>query len=77
MNSEVQKHRDSWTIKVPLKESLKKGLIFGLQSRLPVGLILGFLDYTNHVVPLLQIISHGTRAYIWNENGLLGFVKRI
>ena len=74
MNSEVQNQRDSWIINVPLKESLKKGLILGLHSRLPIGLILGFLDYTNHVVPLLQIINHGTRAYIWNENGLPGFV---
>ena len=23
----------------------------------------------------MQRLSHGTRAYIWNENGLQGFVK--
>ena len=59
---------------MPIKEELKKGLIFGLEARLPIGIILGFFGYQHQVMRLMQCLSHGTRAYIVNANGLTGFV---
>ena len=32
-------------VKVPLKEKLKKNLIFGLDARLPIAIILGFFGW--------------------------------
>ena len=61
-------------IKVTIKDELKKSLIFGLRARLPIGVILGFYGYSYEVMRLMQVLSHGTRAYIINENGLPGFV---
>ena len=57
-----------------IKEELKKGLIFGLEARLPIGLILGFYGFRHQVMKLMQCLSHGTRAYIVNADGLPGFV---
>ena len=62
-------------IKTPIKNELLKGLIFGLESRLPIGIIIGFVGYRDHVLPLLQTLSHATRAYLINAEGLPGFVK--
>ena len=61
-------------IKTPIKDELLKGLIFGLEARLPIGVILGFIGYRDQVLPLLQTLSHATRAYIINAEGLPGFV---
>ena len=63
-------------VKVPLKEMLMRGLIFGIKARLPIGLILGFVGYCHQVMPMMQSISHSTRAYIFNSNGLPGFISR-
>ena len=62
-------------IKIQIREELKKGLIFGLQARLAIGIILGFAAYGDEVLQLMQTLSHSTRAYIINANGLKGFVK--
>ena len=62
-------------IKVKLKEDYKKCLIFDLDSRLPIGIILGFLGYRHEVMPFLQRASHKTRAFIINANGLPGFIS--
>ena len=59
---------------MPIKEELKKGLIFGLEARPPIGIVLGFYGYQPHVMKLMQCLSHGTRAYIVNADGLPGFV---
>ena len=64
----------NFDIKVQIKEDLKKSLIFGLQARLPIGVILGFVGYRHHVLPIMQTLSHSTRAYIVNSDGLQGFV---
>ena len=64
----------TFDINVQIKEKLKKGLIFGLKSRLAIGLILGYMGYRHDVVSMMQRVSHSTRAYIWNAKGLLGFV---
>lgn len=68
---------DEFDIRVPIKESLRRGLIFGLQARPPIGIILGFFGYREKVINLLQILSHSTRAYIINAGGLPGFLIRI
>ena len=60
--------------KVAIKEDLRKTLIFGIEARLPIGLILGFYGYRHEVMHLMQNLSHGTRAYIYNAEGLPGFV---
>ena len=54
---------------------MKKGLILGFQARLPIGIVLGFLGFRHEVLPLLQKINHSTRAFLWNANGLQGFVR--
>lgn len=64
----------NFDVKVPIKDELKKSLIFGLGSRLPIGVILGFVGFRHDVSPLMQTISHSTRAYIWNADGMRGFL---
>ena len=59
---------------MPIQENLKKGLIFGFKARPPVGVMLSFLGYHHYVIHLLQMISHGTRAFIVNAEGLPGFI---
>ena len=61
-------------IKASIRDELKKSLILGLDARPPIGIVLGFAGYYHQVIPLLQKLSHGTRAYIVNSNGLPGFV---
>ena len=61
---------------MPIKEELKKGLIFGLEARPPIGIVLGFFGYQHQVMKLMQCLSHGTRAYIVNADGLPGFVLK-
>ena len=69
--------REKWDIKYPIKlEMLKVMPVKGLQSRNALGVLFTFVDYMEEVVPLLQIISHETRAYIWNANGLHGFLVK-
>ena len=62
---------------VPFKDSLKKRLPFGnLKSRHSIAVVLSYLGTTLEVYPLLQKISHTTRAYIFNEKGLKGFLEQ-
>ena len=65
---------EKFDIKVQIRGSLKKKLIFGLNSRLSIGIVLGFVGLRNDVWPIMQAISHATRAYLVNEKGLLGFL---
>ena len=65
---------EPFDIKVSIRDELKKNLIFGLEARPPIGIILGLAGYRNQVIPLLQKLSHGTRAFIVNADGLPGFV---
>lgn len=46
----------------------------GIQARGPTAMILSFMSYKHEVVPILQNLSHGARAYILNANGLKGFL---
>ena len=38
-------------IKVPIKDELRKQLIFGMESRLPIAMILGYAGYRHQVIP--------------------------
>ena len=68
---------DSIDVMVPFKDSLKKLLPFGnLKSRHAIAVVLSYLGTTLEVYPLLQKISHTTRAYIFNEKGLKGFLEQ-
>ena len=62
-------------IRLDIRGDLKRGLIFGLEARIPLGFILGFVDYRHEVLHLMQNLSHETRAYIVNAGGLPGFVE--
>ena len=66
---------DNIDTKVPIKDELKKDLIFGLGARPSIGIILGFVGYREKVMPLMQTISHGSRAYFVNADGLPGFIN--
>ena len=66
---------NTWDIKVPIKQNLLKSLILGLNSRLAIGVVLSYLDYSSEVIETLQVLSHSTRAYIYNAGGLKGFLK--
>ena len=62
--------QDQWDIKVTIKSDLKKTLVFGFRSRLPIGVVLSFVGYRHEVLPVMQVLSHSTRAYICNADGL-------
>ena len=59
-----------------IREDLKKGLILGLKNRLGIAKILGFMGYQHEVMPIMQSLSHSTRAYVINANSLSGFVAK-
>ena len=63
-------------ILVPIREELKKNLIFGIEARPPIGIILGFYGFRYEVMELMKHLSHGTRAYIINADGLPGFLLK-
>ena len=50
--------------------------ISGVQSRHATAEILSFYGFDSEVCHLLQIMSHKTRAYIINTDGLKGFLTR-
>ena len=62
---------------VPIKEELKRNLIFGIQARPAIGMILSFFGYSYEVFELLQTLSHSTRAFIFNAEGLKGFLVNL
>ena len=69
--------RTYFDIKIKIRSELIAKWVFGIKSRLPIAIILSFFGYREEVVPLLQILAHGTRAYIWNSDGLEGFLVKI
>ena len=65
----------NFVIRVEIKEELERCLIFKkIQARLPTAVILGYFGYKHQVMPLMQTLSHKTRAYAINANSLPGFV---
>ena len=67
---------EKFDIKVDIGEDLMKTLVFGINARPPIGLILGFSGYSHEVMPLMQTLSHTTRAFTCNADGLPNFVMR-
>ena len=57
-----------------IRDELRKELIFGIEARPPIALILGFSGYSHQVMPLTQKLQHATRAYVINANGLSNFI---
>ena len=67
---------ERWDINVEIIDAYKKALPFlGLKSRVPVAVVFAFYGYKEEVLPLLQTLSHSTRAYIYNASGLKGFLR--
>ena len=68
---------NNFEVILPIREDLSKCFVFGLEAKLPVALILRFVDYRHEVMPKMQRLSHCSRAYILNPsaNKLTGFVK--
>ena len=65
---------DTFDIIVPIKDNLRKELIFNLKARASINSILRYMGYSHEVIPRLQVLSHGTRAYIVNANELDGVI---
>ena len=59
---------------VRIREELSAKLIFGFKARIPIAIILGYTGYRHEVMPLMQILSHTTRAFTCNADGLPNFV---
>ena len=36
---------------LPIRDELRKELIFGLKARLPIAIVLGFTDYRHKLMP--------------------------
>ena len=53
-----QMHREKWDIKVEIRDSLKKGLVFNLQARLPIGILIGYYGYRHEAAKVMQLFSH-------------------
>ena len=66
---------DNFDTTLPIRYELRKELIFGLESRLPIAIILGYSGYQHQVMPLMQRLSQTTRVYVINANGLPSFLK--
>ena len=45
--------RQDWNVKVQIRDDLKKSLIFGFESRLPIAVILGFAGYRHEILPVM------------------------
>ena len=45
-----------------------------IKSRVATALVLSFFGYRDYVIAILACLSHESRAYIFNANGLSGFL---
>ena len=66
----------SLDIRVSVLKQLKSGLVF-FGARVPIGIMLSYMGFYNEVLPMMQRISHSTRAYITNARGLPGFLIKV
>ena len=72
-------HRDEWDILVSIKPEFSKMKPFegkGITARASTAIILAYFGYSFDVLALMQELSHKTRAYIWNAEGLPGFLVK-
>ena len=71
--SEVEK--EFWDTKVPIEETYLKEVPFdAIDSRGAIATVWTFLGYKHEVIEILQRLSHRTRAYVYNADGLKGFL---
>ena len=67
--------KTEWHLKVKISNKLLKKLpIKKLESRYAMAVVLSFYGDSMEVLELMQRLSHGTRAYFFNEEGLKGFL---
>ena len=66
---------ENFDVIVSIRDELKRELILGLKARPAIALILGFSGYRHQVNPVMKTLSHTTRAYFINADGLSAFVK--
>ena len=52
--------RDNFDVRVPIREEMMKDLIFGLEARLPIAIVLSYIGFRHDIAPLLQTLSHQT-----------------
>ena len=45
--------RDKFDIKIEIREDLKKGFIFGLRARPPIGHVLSYIGFRDEVIYLM------------------------
>ena len=62
--------RDTFHIKVPIHKDKLKDLVFGMKTRIGISEVLAYFGERKHAIQLMQVLSHGTRAYIYNADGL-------
>ena len=68
-------HNKTFQTKAKIKSQYLASLPFNpLNARPVIANFLTFLGYRHEVIPLLQVLSHKTRAYTINANGLEGFL---
>ena len=70
-------HSNKWDIVVPIKNEFLKNKPFegkGITARTSTAIILSYFGFSIEVLSLMQELSHKTRAYIWNADGLPGFL---
>ena len=60
-----------------IRDELRKELIFGIEARPPIALILGFSGYSHQVMPLTQKLQHATRAYVIMQMACLILFARL
>ena len=61
--------------RIPIKQELIKLIPFGaLKSRNVAAIVLSYAEDRERIYELMQTISHSTRAYITNAEGLKGFL---
>lgn len=53
LNPFLPLYQKNQLIKVPIKDELRRGLIFGFIARLPIAEVLGYLGYEDEVLPIL------------------------
>ena len=64
----------------PIKTDYLKEMPFkGIDGRLSMAIFWSYAGYKEDILDKLQVLSHRSRAYIYNANGLSGFLveKRI
>ena len=68
---------EKFDVMLSIREDLLKALILGIEARLPAANILSFAGFSHQVTPIMQQLSHGTRAFLHNSNNLSGFLVRL